>query len=240
MEHSPKSGLSRARMDRAIYTWAALVAVLVVFAGFARTYFLKGLFGTPALTSLVHLHGIVMTAWFVLFVVQVRLVAVRRVGLHRRLGLAGGVVAVLVVAVGTVTAITAARLGRSPGPPPLVFLTIPLGDMVIFAVLVALGLAYRNRGDVHKRWMLLASLSMLTAAYARIPLDLVRDGGLPFYFALTDITIVACVMADTWRHRRLHPAFGWGVALIVVSQVVRFAVAGTPQWQSFAAWLVGS
>ncbi len=232
--------MNRARIDRGIYTWAALIAVLVVFAGFARTYYLKGAFGTPALTSLVHAHGLVMTAWFVLFLVQVRLVASRRIALHRRLGMLGGVVAAAVVAIGTMTAITAAGLGRSPGPPPLVFLTVPLGDMVVFAVLVALGLAYRHRGDVHKRWMLLASLSMLTAAYARLPLDIVRAGGLPLYFALTDFTIIVCVIADSARHRRLSPVFGWGLAFTVGSQVFRFWLAGTPQWQRFAAWLVGT
>jgi hypothetical protein len=61
--------------ERRLYTWAALVAVLIVFAGFARSYYLKGAFGSPDLAPLVHLHGLVMTAWIALFFVQVRLVA---------------------------------------------------------------------------------------------------------------------------------------------------------------------
>ena len=48
------------------------------------------------------------------------------------------------------TAIVAAKLGHTPGPPPLIFLAIPIGDMVVFATLVTLGVCYRKRGDYHK------------------------------------------------------------------------------------------
>ena len=225
--------------DRAIYTAAALAAVLIVFAGFARTYYLKGIYGTPALTGLVHLHGLVMTLWFTLFVVQVRFVAAGRIDLHRRLGMFGGFLAVVLVGVGTVTAITAARLGHSPGPPPLIFLTIPLGDMVVFSVLMSLAMAYRGRPALHKRLILLASVAMLTAAIARIPLDLIHNGGLPVFFGVTDLCLLACLITDTVKNRRLHPAFGWGFLFIFASQAFRFWLSGTPQWLRFAAWLTG-
>lgn len=224
--------------DRPLYTWAAVATVAVVFIGFARSYYLKGAFGAPALPALVHVHGLVMTLWFVLFVVQARLVAARRVDLHRRLGVAGVAVAALVFVVGIWTAISAAARGVSPGPPPLVFLVVPLGDMLVFATLAGAGLLLRRRGDYHKRLMLLASVGMLTAAFARIPLDLVTAGGLPLFFALNDLLVLACVGYDTMKNRRLHPAFGWGVLLIVLSQPLRLLLAGTDGWMQFASWLV--
>jgi hypothetical protein len=226
-------------IGRRFYIYVAIVAVLVVFAGFARTYYLKGAFGTPALPVLLHLHGLVMTLWFALFLAQVSLIAAGRVDLHRRVGVVGALLATLVVVVGVTTAITAARLEHTPGPPPLVFLAIPLGDMLIFPALVGAGLYFRRRSDFHKRFMLLSSLSLLTAAIARIPLDLIAAGGLPLFFALTDLCIVTCVTYDTVKNHRLHPAFGWGVVVIVASQVLRFMLAGTSAWAQFAAWLVG-
>lgn len=210
---------------------------MIVFAGFARTYYLKGIYGTPPLTSLVHLHGLVMTSWFVLFVAQVRLVATGRIDLHRRLGLFGALLAVMIVGVGTVTAITGAKLGHSPGPPPLMFLTIPLGDMVVFITLVSLGLGYRHRAVIHKRLMLLASLGMMTAAVARIPVDFIHNSGLPAFFGVTDLCLLTCVGIDTAKNRRLHPAMGWGFAFIIASQAFRFWLAGTPQWLRFVTWL---
>lgn len=231
--------LARPRRDRPLYTWAAVVALLVVFAGFARTYYLKGAFGTPDLSTLKHVHGFVMTAWFTLFFVQVRLAATGRTRWHRKLGVVGGVVAALVVIVGTATALVAAKNGATPGPPPLVFLAIPLGDMLLFLGMVSAALLYRRRPEYHKRLMLLSCLGILTAAIARIPLDFLHDGGLPAFFAATDLIIFAAVAFDWVRNRRLHPAFIAGVAAIIGSQAARFLVAGTPQWTSFARWLVG-
>jgi hypothetical protein len=239
MSVTTSSASSRASADRGIYTWAALLAVLIVFAGFARSYYLKGFFGSGALTGLVHLHGLVMTLWFLLFVVQVRLVAAHRVDLHRRIGFFGGFLAAAVVAVGTTTAITAARNGVTPGPPPEVFLTIPLGDMVLFSVLVSLALGYRNRPAVHKRLFLLSTLGMLTAAIARIPMGALAKGGIPVFFGLTDLIILGVIGYDTIKHRRLHPAFGWGFLLVIGSQAFRLWLSGTPQWMSFAKWLIG-
>lgn len=224
--------------ERRLYTWAAIAAVAVVFVGFARSYYLKGVFGAPALATLTHLHGLVMTAWFLLFVAQVRLVAAHRVDVHRRLGSVGAVLTALVVIVGSATAISAAARGASPGPPPLIFLVVPLGDMLVFALLAGAGIAMRRRGEYHKRLMLLASVGMLTAAIARIPLGPISTAGLPAFFALNDLCVLACAAYDTAKNRRLHPAFGYGVLLIVVSQPLRLLLAATPAWQQFAAWLV--
>jgi hypothetical protein len=240
---SVDDAVSSARKPRntghGLYIWGAVGALLVIFAGFARTYYLKGAFGTPDLSVLKHAHGLVMTAWFTLFLVQVRLVATGRTAVHRKLGIAGAVLAALVVIVGTATALVAAKNGATPGPPPLVFLAIPLGDMLVFVTIVSAAILYRKRSDYHKRLMLLASLSILTAAIARIPVDFLQAGGLPAFFGTTDLLIIAFVAFDSVRSRRLHPAFLAGTVFVIASQVGRFLVAGTPQWTSFARWLVG-
>src|SRR5687767_3050526 len=82
------------RRDRRFFTGMAVAAMLTVFAGFAPSYYLKVLTGRPGisgqavLSPLLHVHGFVFTSWIVLFLVQARLVAARRIGLHRRLGYA--------------------------------------------------------------------------------------------------------------------------------------------------------
>src|SRR6185369_8181062 len=132
------------------YAWVALSAALIIFAGFARTFYLRSISGAPPLSLLLIVHGIVMTAWFVVFGAQVWLVSAGRTGLHRRLGVAGLVVAVLVVCVGVAAAIDAGRRGASPAPgvPPLMFMAIPLFDMPVFALLVAVALWQRRRPDI--------------------------------------------------------------------------------------------
>jgi hypothetical protein len=226
-------------VDRRFYTLAGLIVVLIILWGFGKTYYLKAVFGSPALSPLLHLHGLVMSTWFVLFIVQARLVAAQRVDLHRKLGMFAGLVALAVLLVGPLTAITAARLGRSPGPPPLVFLMVPLGDMVVFGTLVGLGLWFRARPDIHKRLMLLSCVGILGAAIARIPLEAISQAGPLAYFGLTDLIALGCLGYDWSRTRRLHPAFGWGVLFIILSHPLRMLFAGTALWMKLAQWLVG-
>ena len=232
--------IHRSGKDHRLYIWVAVFIPIIVLAGFARTYYLKGLFGTPVLPGLlVHLHGIVMTSWVVLFVAQVWLVSTRRTKLHQRLGVWGAILAALMLLVGVLTAIFGAARGSSPGPPPLQFLVIPLGDLLVFAILVGTALYFRRRLDLHKRLMLLATVSLLPPAIARIPLQFIATGGPSVFFGLADLCVLACVVFDSVKYRRLHPAFLWGTLLIVASQPLRLLLAGTDAWMQFAASLVG-
>ena len=229
--------VARSVAERRFYRWVAIAVAAVVFAGFARTYYLKLAFGTPPLPALLQLHGLVMTLWFVLFIVQTQLVAFGRTDLHRRLGVFGALLAAAVLVIGPIVAVTAARLGHSPGPPPLVFLAVPLADMLVFAILVGCALWFRRRSDIHKRLMLLSCVGLLTAAIARVPVGIIHDRGIVGYFSLTILGVIACAAYDTLRHRRLHPAFGWGAGLVILSWPLRLFLAGTPQWMQFATWL---
>jgi len=229
----------RTMTERPVYGVAAIAALLVVFAGFAPTYYLKTFSAAPDLSALKHLHGIVMTAWFILFFVQVRLVATGRTAIHRQLGVAGIFLAMLVVALGTSLAIVAAREGFSPDPkmPALSFLAIPLGEMVMFSVIFTLAIALRSRSAWHKRLMVLGCVGLLVPAFARL-LRMAGLGG-PAIFASVDLVILACIVYDTMKNRRLHPAFGWGFFLVLVGQGGRIALSQTAAWNSFARWLIG-
>ena len=218
----------------------AVAAVATVFAGFAKTYYLKSYFGAPALGPLLHVHGVVFTSWLALFFTQTVLVAAHRIDVHRRLGIAGGVLAALVAAVGAVTAVVRAKQGAAPpgGPPPLVFLAIPLTDILLFTSLVGAGFYFRRRGDTHKRLMLLATIAILPAAIARLPFELLKAGP-PAFFGLTDLFVAACIVYDLAARGRVHPATAWGGLVVVASQPLRLMVAGTSAWLAVANWLTG-
>jgi hypothetical protein len=226
--------LPRSTSERPLFTWYAIIALAVVFVGFAPTWFLKPFLEAPELSALKHVHGIVMTAWFVLFLVQARLVATGNTATHRKLGIAGTGIAVLVVVVGMQAALASARAGITPLPqiPPLAFFIMPVGEMVVFTALVGAAIALRKRSAWHKRLLLVATIAMLAPAFARWPV--VGDFGPPAFFAAVDLLIIGAMMYDARRNRRVHPAFVTGLALVVLVQVGRLALAGTPLWMDFA------
>lgn len=226
------------RGARRFYVGMAIAILITVFAGFSRTYFLKAHYGTPELSLLLHVHGVVFTTWVLFFLAQTSLVASGRTDLHRRMGVLGAVLAGLVLIVGTTTAILRVKGGSAPVPgvPSLSFLAIPLFDMLVFGILVGTALYYRHRSETHKRLMTLAMIAMLPAPIARLPFALLKAGP-PAFFGLADLFIVAMLIYDLSTRRKVHPATIWGGLLIVASQPIRLMVSGTSGWLAFAGWL---
>ena len=227
------------RRERLFYTGMAVAFAVTVFAGFARSYYLRPYFAAPSLPWLLHLHGLVFTSWLVLLIAQTALVAGKRTDIHRRLGVAGGAIAALMLLIGTLTAIIRAKVVEVPpgSPSPLVFLTIPLGDMLVFGILVGAGFYFRRRPDVHKRLMLLATIAILPAATARLPFAFIQQVGPLAFFGLADLFILACLAYDLVSRRRPHPATVWGGLLLVASQPLRLMLGNTQAWLAFADWL---
>lgn len=148
-----------ARTD--LFSIFAVVAFAVVLAGFARTLFLRFLFGLPSMPVYLYVHGLLFSAWFVLFFIQTRLIASRRVDLHRRLGTLGAVIAGLGVPVAIGVAIHAGKRVYETQSKPFSMeappLALDLGACLAFTVFIGIALYLRRRSDVHKRLMLLAS-----------------------------------------------------------------------------------
>ena len=79
--------------------------------------------------------------------------------------------------------------------------------MLLFAGLASLAIWWCRRTDYHKRLMLLTIPCMLPSALARLPVHFMTNA---IILSGLDLFVIACVGVDTIRHRRLHPAFGWG------------------------------
>jgi hypothetical protein len=111
----------------------ALLLLATVFVGFARIYYLAGVFHAPLPSLIIHLQGAVFSCWILLLVAQTSLVSAGRVDLHRRLGITGFLLACLMVVMGVLAATdTLLRNGGPPGGDPQAFYIVPMTDMVIF------------------------------------------------------------------------------------------------------------
>lgn len=229
------------RHDRAFHICMALLFAAIVFVGFARTFFLRNFFTTVPLRPFLILHGIIFSSWLVLMFVQTALVAAKRTSVHRRLGVGGGLLAALMIVVGILTAIHAARNGPNETIiPRLRFLVIPLGDISLFAALVCSAFFYRGKPDMHKRLMFLATIDILAPAIARFPFAFISANGPLAFFGGADLVLSACILYDLAIRRQLHPAYLWGGMILVVSQPVRLFIGRSDAWLVFARWLIGA
>ena len=225
--------------DRRFYTGMALASAAIVFAGFAPTYFLRASYQSTPLPTYLRVHGFLFTSWIALFIAQASLVAARRTDIHRRLGWATAVLAVAMVIVGTTAGIVSMRGQVEAGnvEQALAFLTTPLFSMIVFATLVAAATRLRRDPQTHKRLMLLATISILDAAVARLPFAFLRTSSWLF-MPVTDVLLIAAIVYDLVSRRRIHPAYLWGGLLIVVGQALRIPVGETDVWKSIALAII--
>lgn len=215
-------------LEQAYFLGAAVVLTFLVLWAFSFEY--RDLIHPSQFTVLVQVHGLVMFTWVGLFLTQVVLIVCHRPRWHRRLGAIGMVLAILVVALGVPTAITASRLGGDhlpPGATPTGFLADALTQLAAFALLAGSGLALRKRPEYHKRLMLLSNLPPLIAAIVRLVGFLhLTIGATP----LRNLLLLTLVGVDTSRTRRLHPALLAGGACLIAADLAASALVGTTVW----------
>jgi hypothetical protein len=226
--------------ERTFYSAMSFAILAAVLVGFSRSFYLHALFPARPVPPepFFVLHGLVFTTWFVLLAVQTRLVAAGRADLHRVFGTLGAGLAVAMVVTGVHGAALAGARGFVGIPlPGWQFMAVPITEMVLFPTLVGLAIARRRDGEAHKRLMLLASISILTAAVARWPG--VQETGNPFlFFGLADLFLVALAVHDRLVRGRLHPVTLWGGLAIVVSGPLRLVLSGTAAWHAVADFLI--
>jgi hypothetical protein len=238
--------------ERRFFTWMALAMGTATFVGFAPTYYLAGLHdgSTPVLTPRLHVHGALATAWILLLAVQTRLIAAGRHDIHKHLGIAGVLVATAVLVSGIFVAINSERRVHTDAnagtlADPYVFMVFPFASVGLFALFATLGILNRRRPDSHKRLMLLASMSFIIPALARIVTQVVQGTGIPAVpgvvgaMVLADLLIAALAIHDLRTRGRLHPVTQWGAGFFLLSEPLRFAIGFSAPWQAFARTLMG-
>jgi hypothetical protein len=228
---------SRSDVRPYFFVVMASVIAVIVFAGFAPSFYLRGAFQPDRkLSILLHIHGAVFSTWIVLFLVQAILVARGSRALHRRLGWFAAAIAVAMV--GLVAAATVEEMRRVPPfPPPPVALALNTFDTVVFAILVMSAIYLRKRSEWHKRLLLSATLVLLGAPILRLLLLLaghISHELLVIDVLLVDLFFLICFASDLLTRRRVHPAYCCALALVLVDQLTTFSVMAWPPWVSFA------
>ncbi len=219
-----EGGPTRGRWS--FFATMSIVVMLAIVAGFGPSYATSLV--PPGLPFWVHLHGGVMATWITLFAVQIVLVRRRNHRWHRALGFASIALVAIMVPLGIATDVLAIRRGATPPffTPAMMF-SSDLTDILLFAALFGWAIAWRRRTDWHKRLLLCATVLLTWPAFGR--LAPVHALGLAMIVPVSLALLVALALVgpvhDLYRRRSVHPAYLWGVGLIIVAQPVHMLLA---------------
>jgi hypothetical protein len=205
-----RSGRPALRWSLPIVSSLLLAGVLI---GFAKTFFLRSHFNVPPIPPYLYVHGVVLTTWFALVVVQTFLVAAHRIKLHRRVGIAAVAVAVVIIPISAFVVVHVAQ--RAHGAITSHLRLEVVGDflsLLWFAGFVAAGVYFRRRPDVHKRFMVASCFTIYSPVFARFQSVYRLPVPTP---AVVPLGLLVLGAYDLIVARRLHRATAW-IALLWV------------------------
>lgn len=231
--------IDKARMGRRLFFVIMASAVIAtVFAGFAPTFYLRGSFTQDRpMSLLLHIHGIVFSAWVTVFLLQTILIARGSRRLHQQFGwVAVGIAAMMVILVVAAMIEQLRRVGGFP-PPPLA-LALSVFDIIVFAILVGAAIYCRKQPEWHRRFMLSATILLLGAPMFRVVIhyvgitDMSKVGIVSTL--LVDAFFLPCFAYDLVARRRIHPAYLVALVLIILDQVAQVKVVTWEPWINFS------
>lgn len=217
---------------RRFYVAAGVLMAVIVLVGFWPTYFGPLLSLSVERSAVIHFHAAVFVGWLALFVTQAALAATGHIRRHRQVGRFGIGYGVLVILVGVVTTLYqyAGEIRASGVEESLAYPIWPLVDMLMFAPVFGLSIAYRHKPEIHKRLMIVATTTLLIAAAGRMPLPT------PLVRVVWLSPIILGMGYDFLKSRIVHPAYVIGVAVLFISGY-RDGLMQTDVWPAFARWL---
>ena len=213
------------------YFFMSLLIAATAVYGFSHTIDHNLIHRSPLPPFVLYIHAIVFPAWIVFFIVQSALIRSHNVHLHRSLGWFGVGLAVAIIIVGALTAISMARFEQQDPFNSAAFLIVQVMDLSSFAVPFALAIYWRKRPDFHRRLVLIASCALLDAAFGRFP-------ALPLVFSPAGVDALIClgVIRDLIVDRRVHKVYLYALPMLIVWQIVAVEtfVHASPWWTNIA------
>jgi hypothetical protein len=238
---TPRSDRKTARRnwDHVFFPAMSVLIALVVFIGFARTYFLAGLFhAKPLPAPIVHVHGAVFTCWIALLVVQSSLAGSGHVRIHRKLGLAGLALAPAIVVLGALVAVEMLnRFAPIPAVDSNGIFAVALSEITGFAVPVFFAFGFHRRPAFHKRLILVGTIAMTTAGFGRWPVHFLLHRPLPAMLAT--FSLLALVVGyDLLTTRKVHRATAFAAGWVALVELTAIAIGPTAAWHQLASHFI--
>jgi hypothetical protein len=233
--------------DRNFFLAFILACWLGVIMGFAPAVIdrFSGRAGYPA-SMVLQVHAIVFPAWMVIITCQILLIRTHQVRLHQTLGLSAlGLIPVMTVT-GVWSEILSQRVYSPNDPLNQAFFIIPLAYMVMFPAVAGAAIWFRRAPSTHKRLILLATTTIVSAAYSRwwnpSIAAVVGDGyiGMMLNSYMGFYLIAgAAMLYDFVTRGRVHPVYLITVPALIFMQAVASYLYHSPDWLPVARRIAG-
>lgn len=232
--------------ERWFYLVAGFALLICVAIGFQQFYLRARDSGgaelNPRIAPLVLAHGVVMSAWILLFVAQSALIVGANVRAHMKLGVAGAVLAVMLVVIGISTALASVHYNADAYKNlwgARAFLTIPLTVVLSFGILVGIALKNRHRPEIHRPMMLLATLFTVSAALFRMQITttlMTATHGSMFYVAYGPMLVLGALflLMKLLVTRKFDRYLALGYLGVAFACLLCATVAPTKLWSEIA------
>jgi len=222
----------RGLLERRFYVLMVALTALVVVTGFSRTVNAGLIHPHFIVPPILYVHTALYVSWIAFLFVQTGLVQTRRVALHRTLGMGSLAFGAAMSVVGVLTALAMARVDRQLGSMVATHLILtPFFDMLYFTVLFWLGIWYRKRPEFHRRFMLLATIVLTSAAFSRFPHFLVPQG---WYYCAVDAMILLCVARDLVVQARVHRVYLTVFPILIAGQIITMTTSYAHWWDALS------
>lgn len=236
--------------DRIFYPLFVGAIWFGVAAGFGPELVQHVRSGEAPYPLIVHLHAAAFSSWLVLLMAQSLLIRTGRWQMHKKLGIAAIGLAGLMLFLGPAVAIAIQRAQLALAHPSPIFgnpgfLAVQLEGMLGFGVMVGSGFLLRRNPSAHRRLMLLGTLSISDAGFARWTAVWLSQHMAPGYwadfaadYAANDVLILVLGAYDLVTRRRLHPAWIAGTSYMFLSQFTATALLHDAAWKAIALHLI--
>lgn len=236
----------RSAGDTTAYLVFVLLAWAGILAGFGPNAWRTATGLIPPREIILHVHALVFLGWMAILALQVWLVRAGRTDLHRRFGPWFAIWAVVLVAIGVVTAfhVHGARFASGGSGAGLV---TAFASMTSFSLLIVPAFLLRRRPDWHKRLVVGATIGILAAAFSRAlgplldPL-VATDAPVGDWFtryAGSNIMILLALGWDLRSRGAIHPAWLIAAPVLVSIQIGGTALRHSELWLEIAPVVFG-
>lgn len=149
------------KRDPFFYYFSGVLLITVVIA-FSMNILLENYHLDSSMTLII-IHGVSMLFWYLILFWQTKQIRINNIKGHKQLGLMTIVLSITIIISGIMIAIS-----NFKGEGEALTLFGNFSGMFVFGVLYVFALINRQKPDIHKRLMMVASIAMLSPALVRI------------------------------------------------------------------------